>query len=541
MQTQTFTFQVWTSASALYESTPPTSYSTWSTVQTPDLIAAGQAMVSGPNYQLGEATGAVQTAHALPTFNPNVPALTLAYSSTAADARPIFVTHYQLDPTLAAPATITAQLTLNGTAGTAIYYNTSLLNPGDLVNVALQGDATSLATGRYSYAIAVTANYTTPVTTTYTGSVDIVNENSSPFGSGWTLANMGRLWAVTGGVFIEGADGVSTWFANGMTSGTFVTPASQSSTLIQNTDASYTLTLKDGTAVHFSSTGLETSVVDLNGNTTAFGYTSSLLTSITDAYSQVTTLAYNSSQPRLHDHRLGQPRDHAGLQHQRPAHLHHRRRLHRLGLRLRFRARLTSITDPLTNATAFTYGAGSRVSGVTRADSSTESLTPAQVRGLPATGTGTSSSPATAYLATEVQATYTDPNGQDWLTRFDWVGYGVATQATDPLGNETVIYRKDCGCPWLMTDPLGQITRTFEDSQMNVIEKVQPDGSTVQATYNSLGEPLTQTDATGAVTTNTYDTHGNLLTVTQPDPDGAGPLTAPVTTDTYTAPAWWPP
>ena len=121
-------------------------------------------------------------------------------------------------------------------------------------------------------------------------------------------------------------------------------------------------------------------------------------------------------------------------------------------------ARLTSITDPLTNADGLHLwyrraclgrDAGRQLDGEPDASPG---------GGLPATGTGTSTTPATAYLATEVQATYTDPNGENWLTRFDWVGYGVVTQATDPLGNETVIYRKDCGCPWLMTDPLGQIT-----------------------------------------------------------------------------------
>jgi hypothetical protein len=47
-----------------------------------------------------------------------VPALTLQYVSTAANAEPIFVAHYLLPPGVAVPATIQAQLTFNGTAGT---------------------------------------------------------------------------------------------------------------------------------------------------------------------------------------------------------------------------------------------------------------------------------------------------------------------------------------------------------------------------------------------------------------------------------------
>src|SRR5207245_1869325 len=53
-------------------------------------------------------------------------------------------------------------------------------NPFDILQIALQGDATGLSTGRSSYSIAVTANHTTPVTTTYNGSVDIINSHARP-------------------------------------------------------------------------------------------------------------------------------------------------------------------------------------------------------------------------------------------------------------------------------------------------------------------------------------------------------------------------
>jgi YD repeat-containing protein len=529
--TETLTFTVWKSTSAYYASTPVTTYSTWNSVQTPDLVAPGQATVGGQYYALGENDGAVMTSHALPSYSPNVAPLVFDYSSTAADARPIFVTHYVLDPSRAVPSTITAQLTLNGTAGSVIYYDTSLLNPGDIVSIPLQGNATSLATGRYSYEIDVTANYGTPVTTPYTGSVNIVNEGSSPYGSGWTLSNVQKLYAVTGGVFIEGVNGTSLWFASSGSS--YVTPADDSSTLVHNGDGTYTRTLKNGTAIHFNSSGQETSVVDLNGNTTSYSYTSGLLTSITDPRGQATSLGYTSglltsiTDPASRTTSLaygsGHLTDITDADSSEWDYVYDSA------------GRLTSIEDPRAHTTSFTYGAANRVSGVTRADSTTESLTAAQVRGIPASGTGTSGSPATAYLATEVQATYVDPNGQDWFTRVDWIGYGAATQTIDPLGDETVVYRKDCGCPWLITDPLGRITRRFEDSLMNLTEVAQPDGSTLSYTYNSLNEVLTSTDATGYTTTNTYDSAGNLLTVTQPDPDGSGPLSAPVTTYTYTS------
>src|SRR5262249_40527410 len=150
----------------------------------------------------------------------------------------------------------------------------STLNPGDIVEIPLQADAHTLATGRYSWSISVTANYATPVTTTQSGSVNIINDNGSLFGAGWTLAGFDRLWAVTGGVNIEATAGTSLWFAsNGQ--GGFITPMGDFSTLVQNADQTYTRTLKDGTKSTFSSAGRLTSIVDRNNNALTLGYDAS--------------------------------------------------------------------------------------------------------------------------------------------------------------------------------------------------------------------------------------------------------------------------
>src|SRR5262249_31038331 len=178
-----------------------------------------------------------------------------------ADPRPIFIYRFQLDPTRAVPGTIHAALTFNGSTGSTVWYSTGLLNPGDIVEVPLQADAHTLATGRYSWSISVTADYLpTPVTTTQSGSVNIINENGSLFGPGWTLAGFDRLWVVTGGVILEEAAGKSLWFASDGHGG-YITPAGDFSTLTL-TGGVYTRTMKDGTKFNFNSTGLLTSFVD---------------------------------------------------------------------------------------------------------------------------------------------------------------------------------------------------------------------------------------------------------------------------------------
>src|SRR5207247_3368494 len=184
----------------------------------------------------------------------------------------------------------------NQVQGAAVWYSTSTLNPGDIVEIPLQGDAHTLATGRYSWSFSVTANYfPTPVTTTQSGFVNIINDNGSLFGAGWTLAGFDRLWAVTGGVILEMAAGRSLWFAsNGQ--GGFVTPAGDFSTLVQNADSTYTRTLKDGTKYNFSSAGRLTSIADRNNNALTMGYDGqNRLSTITDFTSLVTTLTYNAA------------------------------------------------------------------------------------------------------------------------------------------------------------------------------------------------------------------------------------------------------
>src|SRR5207302_4975457 len=130
--------------------------------------------------------------------------------------------------------------------GQTFYYNTSLLNPGDSMQIALQSNTTGFATGRYNYSITSTpAGQTATVST---GSVNILNYKNNAFGAGWNLANLERIYSVTGGVILDLGNGVSLWFAK--TGSTFTTPAGDWSTLTQDgTTLVYTRTMPDGTKI----------------------------------------------------------------------------------------------------------------------------------------------------------------------------------------------------------------------------------------------------------------------------------------------------
>ena len=182
---------------------------------------------------------------------------------------PIIVVENTLSSSAAVPSQVSAQLTFNGTALTTYYYNTSQFNPGDVQQIAVQAtNATSLATGRYSYSVQVVDYGTTNTTITLSGSATVINQSSSAFGDGWTLEGLEQITTATGGVILNlGDGGRSLWFTGsfGSGGGTYTDPAGEFSTLVKNGSTGYTDTLTDGEQITFNSSGYETATIDPNG------------------------------------------------------------------------------------------------------------------------------------------------------------------------------------------------------------------------------------------------------------------------------------
>ena len=100
----------------------------------PTSLAPSQELLSAPSFASDNATvdatsGSLDTEIDLPSYNPNVPALSLAYDSVAANPEPIIVVENTIGATV--PSQVSAQLTFNGgTPLTTYYYSTSGFNPG---------------------------------------------------------------------------------------------------------------------------------------------------------------------------------------------------------------------------------------------------------------------------------------------------------------------------------------------------------------------------------------------------------------------------
>jgi RHS repeat-associated protein len=516
---QTITFSVDGTDSPAYSSQVDTA-SQWPGVIQPDAIMPDQQMVGDCNcYHLGLATGELQTSHSLPGYNPNIPGLMLDYHSTDGDARPIFVVLYQLDPNTTPPPTVHAQLTLNSTAGQIYYYDITddplYTGAGALLQIALQGNATSLSTGRYLWTITVTTDATPPVTTTYTGSVDIVNNNTAFLGAGWSLAGFERIYSVTGGVILDTGGGTKLWFASSVPLGTFTRPPGDTSTLVQNMDNTYTRTLKDGTKYNFSSGGLETSLVNTNNEAVTFSYNgSNQLSTITDWNNQTTTLAYSGNYVQT----ITDPANRVTTLTHSSAQLTAIQDADSSLWSYGYDSsnRMTTKTTPLSQTTTITYGSAGRVTSVNRADGTTESLAAQQTQGFIAVGSGTSGSPVARTLAALATGNYTDANSHTWKNRTDWLGFGRATNWIDPLSDTTVTHRNSSGFDYLPADANFDRTRQFFDGNGNPTTIVGGDNNATTMTYNGFSEVLTTTDQLGHITTSTYDSHGNVTTVQDP-------------------------
>jgi RHS repeat-associated protein len=503
--------------------TMPTSAS-WPTSLAPDQVAPGAPAIPGQNVSVDANSGALDSTINLPSYNPTVPAIALTYNSLTANPLPMILVHHTIPSGSSAPATVNATLTFNSTVGTTWYYNTSGFIPGDIQQIALQANATSLSTGRYSYSAQVVDGYSTPTTTTYSGSATVLNQSTSAFGDGWTLQGLEQITSATGGVILSlGDNGESLWFSGSPGVGqNYTSPAGDFSTLTK-TSTGYTRTLADGTQITFDSNGNQTASIDLNGLHTTYTYSSGLLSTITDPFGAVTTFSYVSN-------KLSSIQDPSGRHATFTFSGNNLSAVQQAdGSRVTYTydssGRMTSDEDQRTNVTTVVFDSAERVGTITRPDSTTQEFSAYQEAGW--TNSGTSGSPAAATLLAAAATDYTDPKGNLDKMRPDWYGLGQLGQATDANGDVASNDINSSGEPFVSVDTLNRITQVNYNSSGMPTKITYPDLTNDQFTYNSDNEPLTHTDEVGNITTYTYDSNGNN-TVTE---DALSKLT----TMTYTS------
>jgi len=414
----------------------------------------------------------------------------------------------------------------NGSAVTFTTGTTELFFKQDTAlstRLAGQFDATSLATGVLLDTVIVKSIWTSgadsgTVTQSATAvPILITNEQASPFGAGWTLAGLQRLYFPSDTTMLVVTDGAGsiTRFTRTCNACLATARAADFSTLLQTSSGGvvtgYRRTYRDGSTATFNPSGYLTSVQNLfsdstkfaydgsnhiqtitdpAGKTLTFAYTSGKLTTITDPGGRVSHFSVNGSGDLASitdptstvtfqgtydaSHRLTQTTDRAG------------------GTWKYFydaASKLASDSTPSVKVDTTIAGTGTlvtvRLGSVVRSLESTI---------LPASGKGTSTNPADQRVSSSVRAV-TFAITRD-STRYALDRFGGATQIETPTLQDTTFITRDSD---------GRMRTSLERMKGTVVQNAS-------ATY--VGPRLTVTaDAlAGSSIAYTYDTTYDIVT-----------------------------
>ena len=485
--------------------------------------------------------GSLYITHNLPSYRSlgQNRTLSLTYSSITADPRPIITLDTTLNVRAAVPNTYSTRLLVGGVQQGGEIFTDARSLPEDADSTArlsVQFDASNLGSGRYPYQATVFSNYlNSSIGGIASGHVIVLNRRNSPLGVGWAVTAMQQLHPQSdGSLLLTSGDGTALFFSGGPD--TFVSPPRDFSILIKNPDGTHTRTLKDATRISFNAEGLQTSVVDRNGNTTSYSYDgNNRLITITDPVGLVTTLTYVGA-------KLQRVTDPAGrqtqFQHDSLGNLI--RIINPNGSFLNYaydgKGNIIQASDERGNSTTYVYDFAGRFSQSVRPTGDTHALTASKLRGLADTvgGQGTPTHPSPIVLSQNATASLTDGKGNP--TRFVLDSLGQIVSQTDALGQTTTTQRDANGNVTKVTRPNGAVTTMTYDAKGNLLTSTTPIGATTTFTYepnfnqvkairdpkgntttinyDSLGNAIEAVDALGNRTQMTYDSRGLLTSVT---------------------------
>lgn len=162
-------------------------------------------------------TGSLVVGHELVSYRSlnQSRSLNFLYNSDFVSPRPIIADNTLIEFRSARPNTSSLSISVAGVdQGTEVFTDTSVLNGSidELFRQAIQFDASDFETGVYPYRLKVTNNFNTSSVSSFrNGTVNVVNETDSSYGSGWTLNGVDKLdIQPTGDVLLIEGDG-SLW------------------------------------------------------------------------------------------------------------------------------------------------------------------------------------------------------------------------------------------------------------------------------------------------------------------------------------------
>ncbi|MCA9181892.1 MAG: RHS repeat protein, partial [Planctomycetales bacterium] len=374
-------------------------------------------------------------------------------------------------------------------------------------------------------------------------------------------------------------NGDSYWFP--LSAGVYSHAAGDSSysRLEKLANNTFALTSKYGIVSHFSTTGLLTSRVDSNSNTTSFaysgkdsdglvdellsitdpfgrvitfGYTGSKVTSITHFSGKITALAYTAN--NLTSYTLTDPDPTDSVVAPQVSFVYLSNSLGR--------------TDAVNQTTTYNFNASDgRLRSVSFPDATSWEIIPSEVIGLATASSGNAlATPADAVAKVtdqrEIAMVANASQRKTWQFRTD--RFGGIIQSTTALGFVREYQRDKDGLVHTFIEPDpdgpnnplvspktyvgynssgdatyyqaadGGTSRTAYTLDLHrPIRTKDPLGNTQSLIYDSRGNLVASVDGSGFITQIIVNSRGLTTRISVPDPDGNGPLTAPVTNFAY--------
>ncbi|HEX6036860.1 RHS repeat-associated core domain-containing protein [Longimicrobium sp.] len=410
-----------------------------------------------------------------------------------------------------------------------------------------QFDASSLATGAYTYTAIVDAVYPGGSFRQNTLSLRFVvlNEVASPFGAGWTVAGVHRLYVQQNGILLARGDGTAVFYEKSCATCPYTTPQGEFGTLSPD-NGQYRRSFADSTREQYDGAGRLLWVRDRVGNTTSYGYdaagrlgyiqdpvgkrlvfgynTAGKLATITDPGGRVTQVTVNASGDLA---QVVDPGNGFALRATYDA--AHRLVTHqdRRGGVWTLAYHATGMLDSLQmpGVPVLRNGTEQTVRPTVRYRSVEEAV-------VPPAGTGTASSPAPLVLGTDLVVT--DARGFSTAYRLSKWG---PEQVTEPRGRVTVINYTPHGQVTYRRDPAGRVmnwwwtgqnldsvfdatasrTLRYRYGAFNQVREISDGTFTQVLALDSRG--LVQTEGlagSSTLTRYTYDTRGRVTQVIDP-------------------------
>jgi RHS repeat-associated protein len=430
----------------------------------------------------------------------------LLYNSDLVSVTPIVQAVVQAPNSGSLPSSITATLTINGTAQTPVSFSTSGFSPGDSMVLAVQSTSTLSSTSRYDWALSI--SIPGHGTLSASGYSFGVVENNSPFGAGWTFSNLNQLIPIAA----SGSDpagqlwvyGDGTWRFFQGTSGTLTSPADDQGSLVLNTGGSFTYTATDNSKVDFNSSGQQTDYLSPDALTSmTYGYNGSgQVTGLTALDGAVTTFTYASGVCST----IAGPGS-------------------RTWTMTMSAGDLTQIQDPASYSQEFTY-ASHRMTDATQGTLAKHwaynsagllttyrwgnSYSPSLTATVSARSRGLS---GLAGLAHDANASSTDALTNKTVLTLDQRGRTL--KEIDAESAVSSWQRDAAGQVTSYRDPNGNVTSYTRDSKEFVTTETLPDTNSLVFTYDSTFHNVTTaTDENAHTTTYGHDSLGHLTSVT---------------------------